>query len=140
MLLVKFQLLFSVERARQELQLLYGGDEAGHQMLLTVISTELEMKIKTKKYWRSDIHLASVTVHHGPDMDLSLVDVLHHPDCPDDGPVLVVVPLTLHAEHGAPLVLLIPLLRCERKIFNIQTGEERLTFSTVARTFQTEYL
>ena len=59
-----------------------------------------------------------MTVHHGPHVDLSLVDVLHHPDCPDDGPVLVVVPLALHAEHGAPLVLLIPLLLCLRKLLD----------------------
>ena len=50
MFLVQLQLLVVVQRTRQQLQLLYGGDEGGHQVILAVVGTELERRITTGKY------------------------------------------------------------------------------------------
>ena len=50
-------------------------------------------------------HLSSMAVHDCPEMNFLLIVVtrntLDHPDGLNDGPVLVVVPLALHAEHAA---------------------------------------
>ena len=51
MLLVQFQFLFIVEGTRQQLQLLYCRHQAGHQVLLAVISAELQWEMKTRKDW-----------------------------------------------------------------------------------------
>ena len=85
-----------------------GDLEGRYEMFLAVVSTELTSKT-LDKHSPLLTDLASVSVHHSPDVDLLPVHSLQHGDCPDDGPVLVVVPPALHAEHGAPLVPLPPL-------------------------------
>ena len=85
-----------------------GDLEGRYEMLLAVVSTELTSKT-LNKHSPLLTDLATVSVHDRPDVDLLPVHALQHGDCPDDGPVLVVVPPALHAEHGAPLVPLPPL-------------------------------